>query len=53
MADKHELLILPNNVDSSIVLSGGRSSLFARGRKDSAVLVISLVRVQLSSRLLC
>lgn len=36
MADKHELLILPNRSDSSIVLSETVSSLAARGRKDAA-----------------
>ena len=39
MADKHELLILPNNVDSSIVLWETRSSLIARGRRDAASLL--------------
>ena len=38
MSDKHELLILPNNVDSSIVLWETRSSLIARGRRDAASL---------------
>src|SRR5450756_1455437 len=36
MADKHELLILPNQGDSSIVLSQTVSSLAARGRRDAA-----------------
>ena len=36
MADTHELLFLPNQGDSSIVLSETRSSLAARGRKDAA-----------------
>jgi TPR repeat protein len=36
MADKHELLILPNRGDSSIVLSETVSSLAARGRRDAA-----------------
>jgi len=39
MADKHELLILPNRGDSSIVLSKTVSSLAARGRKDVASLI--------------
>lgn len=39
MADKHELLILPNRGDSSIVLSDTVSSLAARGRKDAANLM--------------
>jgi TPR repeat protein len=36
VADTHELLFLPNQRDSSIVLSETRSSLAARGRKDAA-----------------
>jgi hypothetical protein len=35
MAEKHDLLILPNQGDSSIVLSETRSSLAARGRKEA------------------
>lgn len=38
MADNHELLILPNQGDSSIVLSDTRYSLVARGRKDASSL---------------
>ncbi len=39
MADNHDLLILPNRGDSSIVLSETVSSLAARGRKDAASLM--------------
>jgi hypothetical protein len=39
MSEKHDLLILPNQGDSSIVLSETRSSLAARGRKDATRLV--------------
>jgi len=39
MADKHELLILPNRGDSSVVLSETTSTLAARGRKDAAALM--------------
>jgi len=38
MADNHDLLILPNQGEFSIVLSEARSSLAARGRKDAAAL---------------
>lgn len=47
MAEKHDLLILPNQGDSSIVLSETRSSLAARGRRDAADLT---VRARESSR---
>ena len=40
MAEKHDLLILPNQGDSSIVLSETRSSLAARGRRDAADLTV-------------
>ena len=39
MADKRELQIFPNKDDTSIVLSDGRNSLAARGRKDVASLL--------------
>jgi TPR repeat protein len=39
MADNHDLLILPNQGDSSIVLSEPRSILAARGRKDALSLI--------------
>ena len=38
--DKHELLILPNPGDSSIVLSETTSALAARGRKDASSLKV-------------
>jgi len=40
MADNLDLLILPNQGDFSIVLSGARSSLAARGRKDASSLEV-------------
>ena len=40
MAEKHDLLILPNQGDSSIVFSETRSSLAARGRRDAADLTV-------------
>jgi len=39
MADNHDLLILSNRGDSSIVLSEPRSSLAARGRSDASALL--------------
>src|ERR1035438_10068284 len=55
MADNHDLLILPNQGDSSIVLSDGRSSLFARGRKELSNLlkrreVLYLAKVKVNGR---
>jgi hypothetical protein len=41
MSEKHDLLILPNQRDSSMVLSETRSSLAARGRKDAADLKVA------------
>src|ERR1035441_2202299 len=40
MTDKHELLILPNHGDSSIVLSEASSSIVARGREDAGSLMV-------------
>ena len=42
MADKHELLILPNRGDSSIAVSEAVSSLVARGRNDAANLKLRI-----------
>ena len=44
MADKRELQIFPNKDDTSIVLSDGRNSLAARGRKDVASLLLTVIR---------
>ena len=40
MAEKHDLLILPNQGDSSIVVSEPRSILAARGRRDASSLSV-------------
>ncbi|MGD0832347.1 MAG: WG repeat-containing protein [Terracidiphilus sp.] len=43
MADNHDLLILPNRGDSSLVLSDGCNGLAKRGRRDSASLIAQKV----------
>lgn len=48
MADKHELLILTNQGDSSIVLSETTSTLAARGRKDAANLMARISEPKLT-----
>jgi hypothetical protein len=40
MSEKHDLLILPNQGDSSIVVSEPRSILAARGRRDASSLSV-------------
>ena len=42
MADKSELLYLPQPASSLIIRSGAQSSLIARGRREAAALVISI-----------
>ena len=49
MADNHDLLILPNREDASIVLSESRSSLAARGRNDAAALMGGKPKTKLSA----